>query len=166
MDIKLVVILIVASIPILFIILTIWFYKKDWLIRNKSTENVLGTIVSYSYNGTKAPVVEYFVNGKKYKNILRYSYVSRVSTPFNSIDTSAKDNVLHTKLRLKENSMLSINTIMEENFPLGSQMEVYYNPRKPKLSYIQRYAPSYLWILFLIVAILTILSTILLFLTL
>ncbi len=136
------------------------------IIKNRSTRSVLGTVVSYSYNGTKAPVVEYFVNGKKHKNILRYSYVSRVSTPLSSTDTYAKDDVLHTKLRLRENSMLSTNTIMEENFPLESQMKVYYNPKKPKLSYVQRYAPSYLWIVFLIVAILTILSTVLLFFTL
>src|SRR5699024_10728319 len=81
------------------------------------------------------------------KNIksIYYSYVSHFSTLFSSTKVSAKDNLLDTKLRLRGNAMVSLNTLMHDNFPLGTEMMVYYNPKQPKLAYVERYAPNYLW---------------------
>lgn len=46
---------------------------------------------------------------------------------------------------------------MSDHFPLGSEMLVYYNPDNPKLGYVERYAPNYMWIIFLISGLLPIL---------
>lgn len=37
-------------------------------------------------------------------------------------------------------------------------MIVYYNPEKPKLAYVERYAENYTWFIFFILALLFILS--------
>lgn len=50
---------------------------------------------------------------------------------------------------------------MYERFPLDSKMTVYYHPANPNLAYVERYAQNYTWLIFLIVAIVFIVTILL-----
>lgn len=125
------------------------------------TQHTLGTVVKYSVNSTRAPVVEYIVEGQKYRKALKYTAVITTSNPFNSVKTTAED-LLAPKLRIRSNSAISFNTLMKDTFPLGSQMNVYYRPDKPKEAFVERYAKDYLGTIFLIGAGTTLFTAILL----
>lgn len=153
--------LILVSVAIILLILSFVFYRKEQARKNNSTEKTYGTVVSYSINTTRAPVVEYVVNNVSYKKSLRYSLVTHLATPFSSPHTIARDDLLHTKLRIRSNRMVSVNTLMVDNFPIGSTLNVYYNPKNPKESYVERYAPIYLWTVFLGTAVFMILMNVL-----
>ena len=149
MDILMLLTTILGSVILIFLIVAYFFYRRDQKIRNESTEKTKGKVVQYSWQSSRAPVVEYIVDGKKYKKALYYSYVSHFSTPLSSPKVSAREDLLDTKLRLRGNTRVSLNTLMYDHFPIGSKMMVYYNPEQPKLAYVERYAPNYLWRIFL-----------------
>lgn len=84
----------------LFILLGILFYRKEQAIKNKSTAEMTGKIIDYSYDLSRAPIVEYTVKGKTYQQYLKYSYISRFASIFSLIQATAKDDSLDTKLRI------------------------------------------------------------------
>lgn len=142
-----------AVLTVSFLTLGIWLYLKERRIKKNSINHILGEVVNYSYNQSRAPVVEYEVNGKNYKTALRYSVVITTSSTFKPIKSKVKGDILDTKLRIKNNSAVSINMTMQEAFPLGSYMNVYYNPDKPKESFVERFAPSYIGLVFMFASI-------------
>lgn len=148
MDPILLITIFLVSLSILFISLSIFFYKNNYDIKHKSNESVMGKVVSYSRTDIRVPRVEYFVKGKKYKQTLRYSYIVRQSTPFTSTKTFAKDDLLSKKLRLNKNRLVSFNNVFQTKWPIASSVRVYYNPKNPKIAYVERFAPTYYWVLF------------------
>lgn len=142
-----------AVLTVSFLTLGIWLYLKERRIKKNSINHILGEVVNYSYNQSRAPVVEYEVNGKNYKTALRYSVVITTSSTFKPIKSKVKGDILDTKLRIRNNSAASINMTMQEAFPLGSYMNVYYNPDKPKESFVERFAPSYIGLVFMFASI-------------
>src|SRR5699024_1143962 len=149
MDVRMLLTFIFGSVIFIFLIVAYFLYRRDQKIKNYSTEKTKGEIVQYSWQSSRAPVVEYIVDGVAYKKALYYSYVSHFSTPFSSPKVSAKDNLLDTKLRLRGNTMVSLNTLMHDNIQLSTEMMDNYKPKQPKLAYVERYAPNYLWRIFL-----------------
>lgn len=150
-----------AVLTVLFLMLGIWLYLKDQRIKKKSINHVLGEVVNYSYSQSRAPIVEYEVNGKRYKTALRYSVVITTSSTFKPVKSKVKGDILDTKLKIKNNSAASVNTIMQEAFPLGSYMNVQYNPDKPKESFVERFAPSYVGVIFMFASIIPLFSIVL-----
>lgn len=142
-----------AVLTVSFLTLGIWLYLKERRIKKNSINHILGEVVNYSYNQSRAPVVEYEVNGKNYKTALRYSVVITTSSTFKPIKSKVKGDILDTKLRIRNNSAAYINMTMQEAFPLGSYMNVYYNPDKPKESFVERFAPSYIGLVFMFASI-------------
>ncbi|QIK85986.1 hypothetical protein G7061_04940 [Erysipelothrix sp. HDW6B] len=124
-------------------------YKSEDKVRTK------GTVVKYSVNDSRAPVVEYTVNGVNYRKALKYSYVKSVSTPFHRVNTEVKTDLLDTVLRLRGNSMVSVNTVMRDHFPIGSSLNVYYDETRPQVAYVERYARSYVPLILTVAAVLT-----------
>ena len=124
-------------------------YKSDDKVQTK------GTVVKYSINDSRAPVVEYTVDGVPYRKALKYSYVKSVSTPFHRVKTEAETDLLDTVLRLRGNSMVSLNTVMRDHFPLGSTLNVYYDESHPKIAYVERYARSYVPLIVTIAAVIS-----------
>ncbi len=149
MDIHMLLTLIFGSVMFIFLVIAYLLYRRDQKIKNDCTEKTKGKVVQYSWQSSRAPVVEYVVDGVAYKKALYYSYISHFHTPFSSPKVRAKDNLLDTKLRLRGNTMVSLYTLMRDHFPIGSEMIVYYNPKQPKLAYVERYAPNYFWKIFL-----------------
>src|SRR5699024_5531569 len=138
-----------GSVMFISLVIAYLLYRREQRLKNACTEKTKGKVVQYSWQSSRAPVVEYVVDGVAYKKALYYSYVSHFRTPFSSPKVRVKDNLLDTKLRLKGNTMVSLYTLMRDHFPMGSEMIVYYNPKQPKIAYVERYAPNYLWKVFL-----------------
>ncbi|MBQ0064283.1 MAG: hypothetical protein KBT48_00830 [Firmicutes bacterium] len=125
-------------------------YKKWYIVEEHCSLKVSGTVISYTL-GSRAkhaplhlPVVEYMVDGKKYKVVgPKYKVVvekSRSSllgkNEIKEIDPYSP--VLH--LDSASNAFMSIHANpMEMLFPKGSKMNVFYNPGNPKEAYALRY---------------------------
>ncbi|WP_148887304.1 DUF3592 domain-containing protein [Streptococcus sp. Marseille-P6264] len=139
-----------------FAAFTYFMYSKlvfsGYLDDKKCTEKTEGKIIRYSnvlYNDVSLPVVEYTVDGNQYK-VVGPRFLSSVSktfaTPLNSVVSEVKlegfDNgeipqVLRYQVR--RNSFISVTkSPLMERFPIGGKVTVYYDPNKPKLSYVER----------------------------
>lgn len=157
MDPKISLTIILGSVIIILLMIGVYYYRKDQSLKNNSTEKMKGTVIKYALHMSRAPVVEYWVDRERYEKSLTYSYITHLSHPFMSVKSQTKTDLLDTKLRVRQNSVLSVNTLMYERFPIGSLMTVYYNPRNPKEAYVERYAFSYHSVVFFIPSVLFIL---------
>lgn len=129
-----------------------FFILSNYRNAKRCTEKTEGVIIRYSYalyNGISLPVVEYTVNGKQYKVLgpkFLYAISNTISSPVGSIVSDVKmdifeDGEIPQVLRYKiyRNSFISLNkSPLEEYFPVGSRVAVYYDPKKPKNSYVER----------------------------
>ena len=129
-----------------------YFILSNYRNAKRCTEKTEGVIVRYSYalyNGISLPVVEYTVNGNQYKVVgpkFQRAISNTVSTPLGSIVSDVKmdnfeDGEIAQVLRYKiyRNSFISITkSPLEEYFPVGSKVAVYYDTKKPKYSYVAR----------------------------
>lgn len=128
------------------------FIFSGYLDDKKCTEKTEGKIIRYSnvlYSDVSLPVVEYTVAGNQYKVVgprFLSSVSKTVATPLNSVVSEVKledfDNgeipqVLRYQVR--RNSFISVTkSPLMERFPIGGKVTVYYDPNKPKCSYVER----------------------------
>ena len=129
-----------------------FFILSNYRNAKRCTEKTEGVIIRYSYalyNGISIPVVEYTVNGKQYKVLgpkFLYAISNTISSPVGSIVSDVKmDNIedgeIPQVLRYKiyRNSFISLTkSPLMERFPIGGKVTVYYDPKKPKYSYVER----------------------------
>ena len=124
------------------------FIFSNYRNAKRCTERTEGVIIRYSYalyNGISLPVVEYTVDGNLYK-VFRSAISNTISTPLGSIVSDVKmDNIegddIPQVLRYKiyRNSFISLTkSPLMERFPIGEKVTVYYDPKKPKHSYVER----------------------------
>jgi len=122
----------------------------------KKCINVIkGEVIKYTLwnnNGVYFPIIQYIVNGVKYTQRLKYGWIVTKSSSFNKIKPEVKNDVNSENLVLSKNSHISTNAL-EKSFPIGTQLDVYYNPKNPKESYVMRFVKSPCIIVFLIVGI-------------
>ena len=128
------------------------FIFSNYRNAKRCTERTEGVIIRYSYalyNGISLPVVEYTADGNQYKVVgprFRSAISNTISTPLGSIVSDVKmdnfeDGEIPQVLRYKiyRNSFISLTkSPLEEHFPVGSKVAVYYDPKKPKYSYVAR----------------------------
>ena len=128
------------------------FILSNYRNAKRCTEKTEGVIVRYSYalyNGISLPVVEYTVDGNRYKVLgpkFLYAISNTISTPLGSIVSDVKmdnfeDGEIPQVLRYKiyRNSFISLTkSPLMERFPIGGKVTVYYDPKKPKHSYVER----------------------------
>lgn len=162
------------------IIIFVWYFlyfKKRNRITNCS-EKIIGKITRYSlikYNDISLPVVEYYVDNNKYE-VVGPKFTAVVKKYFKSPTNNIKSNIssnLNTredlpkvlKLNVKENSFVNVRfSPLLDLYPIGSEVDVYYNPKKPKESYVQRFIkPSKIYYLLLILGIILIIVSICIF---
>lgn len=134
--------------------LIIWYftYFKKRNKEKRYLEKTTGIVIRYSntrYNGIRLPVVQYIVDNKKYKVVgpkFRWIVVKKINNPLNNSKNEIISN-LTTKKSLPEILKISLynNQIINfkrlplyELYPVNSEVEVYYNPSKPKESYVER----------------------------
>ena len=128
------------------------FIFSNYRNAKRCTERTEGVIIRYSYalyNGISLPVVEYTVDGNQYKVLgpkFLYAISNTISTPLDSIVSDVKmdnfeDGEIPQVLRYKiyRNSFISLTkSPLMERFPIGGKVTVYYDPKKPKYSYVER----------------------------
>lgn len=135
--------------------LLVWYFlyyrKKNYteLCSIKTT----GTIIRYSavqYNDVSLPVAEYTANGHTYTVVgpkFSATVTKSFSSPFHRAKTDVASNLTTRenlpnvlKLNLKNNSVAGLTeSPLLELYPIGSEVDVFYNPAKPKMAYVQRF---------------------------
>lgn len=129
-----------------------YFIFSNYSNAKRCTERTEGVIIRYSYalyNGISLPVVEYTVDGNLYKVVgpkFLSAISNTISTPLGSIVSDVKtDNFENGEIpqvlryKVKGNSFLSFTkSPLKERFPIGGKVAVYYDPKKPKHSYVER----------------------------
>lgn len=129
-----------------------FFIFSNYRNAKRCTQKIEGVIIRYSYalyNGISLPVVEYTADGNQYKAVgpkFRSAISNTISTPLGSIVSDVKmdnfeDGEIPQVLRYKiyRNSFIFLTkSPLEENFPVGSKVAVYYDSKKPKYSYVER----------------------------
>ncbi len=128
-------------------------FRRNTKLEKICTTCVKGEIIRYSmvaYNGMHLPVVKYAVAGREYTVVgpkTEYVVKSTVSTPFseNSEKTNfddLDDEKLPNSLYMKQskNSVFGTenHTSFWDRYPIGKMVEVYYNPSKPQIAYVER----------------------------
>ena len=109
--------------------------------KNLATERVDGIVVGYAYaKQVIPPIVEYIVDGVAYKRQLEYRWTVVKSAPWMSRKAVADTpDLLGENLVISRNSIVSNTNVLEEAFPKGSIMTVWYNPQNPRESYVERF---------------------------
>lgn len=125
------------------------FYK--YLIQEKRCiSKVKGTIKKYTLasrggenSGVHLPIVFYNVNGKEYKVIgpeyRAYKIITK-NSPLNSNNMEYKEENQVLTINRTINSFVGVyKNPIESLYPIDSDVDVYYDPKNPKLSYVLRY---------------------------
>ncbi|MDO5028695.1 MAG: hypothetical protein Q4E36_05460 [Bacillota bacterium] len=112
----------------------------------KTTGIVSGLSKYYYADIIKLPTIDYYVDGQPYQVVgPRFSYI--VARNMDGFLYTKKTN-FHSNLTTKDDlpDFLELNTAYEstENpvlklFPIGSEVDVFYNPNDPKEAYAIRY---------------------------
>lgn len=119
-----------------------------------------GTVIRYSaaqYNGFSLPVVEYTANGKKYRVVgphFKGGVKKNFSAPWNKINAEQESNIKNgeplpdvIKVTRKTNSFVSVCVSpLTQRYPVGSEVDVFYDPQKPKRAFVERYAGTILFL--------------------
>lgn len=156
MKINLLFFVIFISVGLIFILLAIIFKLKDKSIVKKCNQVVKGSVIKYTLyenNGVHFPVIEYSVNDEKYTQVLKYGWIISKETSFNDVKTKVESDAYGENLKIIKNSHLSTN-VLKEKFPIGETLDVFYNPQKPKQSYVLRFVKSPMTKIFLLTGVL------------
>lgn len=143
---------------VLFVLAFKLFYK--YMIQEKRcTSKVKGIIKKYTLatrggegSGIHLPIVFYIVNGKEYKVVgpeyKAYIIMNKNSSiSKNEIEYTEEKQIL--KINRTSNSFVGIyRNPIEKLYPLNSEIDVYYDPSNPKISYVLRYCNKK-WIFYL-----------------
>ena len=138
--------------------LVCWLATYFFVIRNMNKPNrcvsrTNGKVIRYSsinYSGIHIPLVSYQVDGKEYRIAgpkFKGSMVKTSSTPFEDTETEMETNLTTREelpdfliVRARQNSFLSMTySPLLALYPIGSDVDVYYNPKKPKDAFVQRH---------------------------
>lgn len=142
-------ILIISSVIVpscILIIIGIFLIRHDRKKHQNCTARTKGTIIKYSFASRSQhaaihlPIVRYSVNGKDYTGMLNYSYYTSKTSSF-KVKTQIQTDIHDTKLKVSGNSMFMRNPLASA-FPIGSELDVYYNPQKPEQNYVMRFTRS------------------------
>ncbi|MDD6233574.1 MAG: hypothetical protein PUB17_00110 [Lachnospiraceae bacterium] len=133
-----------ASIGLILLILSLIFRNKDKKMVEQCTVTTKGMVIKYTLwnnNGVHFPIVEYIVNNTKYNQRLKYGWVVKKTSSFNKINTEVENDVKDRNLVIKSNAHISTNAL-KEHFPIGTELDVFYNPQNPAKSYVMRFVKN------------------------
>lgn len=130
-----------GPVTVVLLTLSIFFFVKEKNKRNSCTQRTVGTVFRYSSSDDIfLPVVEYFVDGKRYTGKRKWRSYKVVQASWIG-QSSAKTNTEKNTLSVRGNYSIMNNPI-DELYPLGRQLDVFYNPEKPKQSYVEIIDPK------------------------
>lgn len=132
------------SVALILLILSLIFKNKDKKMIEQCTLTTKGKVIKYTLwnnNGVHFPIVEYIVNDTKYNQRLKYGWVVNKSSSFNRIKTEVENDVKEGNLVINSNVHISTNPL-KEHFPVGTELDVFYNPQNPDKSYVMRFVKN------------------------
>ncbi|MBQ6796751.1 MAG: DUF3592 domain-containing protein [Clostridia bacterium] len=147
---------------LVFILIAYFYGWRSMHKKDRCTEKTTGKVVSYSlaeYNGFHLPVVQYEAGGKKYKVVgpnFKAAVTKTVTMPLEEFEAQQKANVpdienlpdvMHVT-RVRNGFITVTRSPIYGLFPEGKEVDVYYNPKKPKEAYVIRYAAPYKFVSF------------------
>lgn len=117
--------------------------------KERCTEVVSGRVIGYGLpadedSPVRLPIVEYCVDGTVYKKTgPRYAFKTLVvSSPFIKKTVCEYTTDIYSQafsIKVRRNSFgFVMKNPMEEFFPIDTQVDVYYDPKKPKRAYVLR----------------------------
>lgn len=131
-------------IGLIFLILSLIFKNKDKKMVKQCTLTTKGKVIKYTLwnnNGVHFPIVEYIVNDTKYNQRLKYGWIVNKSSSFNKIKTEVENDVKEGNLVINSNAYISTDAL-KEHFPVGTELDVFYNPQNPDKSYVMRFVKN------------------------
>jgi hypothetical protein len=132
------------SVGLILLILSLIFKSKDKKMVKQCNQKTKGKVIKYTLwnnNGVHFPIVEYIVNNTKYNQRLEYAWIINKSSSFNKVKTEIENNVKKDNLVISSNAHIYTNAL-EEHFPVGTELDVFYNPQNPNKSYVMRFVKS------------------------
>jgi len=136
----------VAGAGVLFILLSIPFWGRNKRLVNTCTSEADGIVTGYSCkNGDSVvPVVEFQVDGKKYKAYRHIKFVYSTKTiPKKFSDFIGENDTFY--IDEKDNfhgwyhgGIKNLYAMGREKWPEGSTLKVLYNPQKPKQAFVEK----------------------------
>lgn len=139
----------IAGAGLLLAIISIPFFLHKKAVSKNCTEETKGKVVKYRFGGSDdlssiAPVVEFDVDGRIFKAYRHYrGIVSKWRSTLNPNEFFGQSDCFY----ISEKDFFHINTkgfshnykkLAEEKWPLGSEMTVIYNPRKPRQAFVEK----------------------------
>ena len=131
-------------IGLILLILSLIFKSKDKKMVEQCSLTTKGKVIKYTLwnnNGVHFPIVEYIVNNTKYNQRLKYGWIVNKSSSFNRIKTEVENDVKEGNLVINSNVHISTNPL-KEHFPVGTELDVFYNPQNPNKSYVMRFVKN------------------------
>lgn len=134
-----------------------FFYK--YLVQEKRcTSKTNGIVKKYTFSsrggensGIRLPVVYYKVNDIEHK-VIGPEYKTYITKTIKSLSITENKTFFEEKANQKlivTHNVNSFNSIyrnpMRELYPIDSEIDVYYDPNNPKLSYALRYCNRKFW---------------------
>ncbi len=130
-------------------LISVPFLAHACKIKSRCKAKTTGMVVEYKYKRNQntmcvAPVVEFFVNGTAYK---AYRHYKGVAVSKRSLVKSDEQSGENNKMYISENDFFHIKMVgchhdydklAQEKWPLGSEMQVIYNPEKPEQAFAEK----------------------------
>lgn len=144
MQVNLLFFIIFVAVGLILMFLSLLFKSRDNKIIKQCNQKVKGKVIKYTlWNNSDVhfPIVEYIVDNNKYKQTLKYGWVITKESSFKKVNAEVENDVKSDNLVISKNSHITTN-VLKEHFPIGTELDVYYNPQKPKKSYVMRFVKS------------------------
>lgn len=132
------------------------------------TSKAIGRVVNYKFLGKSNfyPQIEFEVEGVKYITRLKFNGVKnvrKIGSLFNVQEEAWEDDKGY--LCIKVGFISNLKSIAEKMWPIGKEMEVFYNPQNPNINYAVRpITNNFLYLMFVLMGIFTIIMSVVVYL--
>ena len=135
--------LIAAGPGFLFFLLGLIIYIVQHRRQKHMTARTTGHVIRYSYlgNGNVAPVAAYTVDGKEYKVRRKFRSIVTKSVTTSPVPTVRDSGAYVTDkdvLVLHTGNVTDLEAMMQELWPIGKPVTVFYDPEKPKRARMEK----------------------------
>lgn len=133
---------IVAGIGLALVVSGIFMFAIIKRKNDSCTSKTEGKVIRHRFlgSGRMNPVVLFRVDGQEFQTIKRFNAIktTRVSgLPIVPIKAKAQEDN-HGNLLIKMGPVTNMRDLAEKLWPVGSSLTVYYNPKNPKINYVDK----------------------------
>ncbi len=113
------------------------------------TGQTQGKVIKYKYLNERviSPMVEYSVNGETF--VSRKKFQGIKSSSITGLPNAVEPDMYEDEegyLHIKSGSFLPAKALAEKLWPIGSTLDVHYNPDQPKMNYVGKPITKHLYI--------------------